>query len=190
MAVDSFIWFDHTGPAGNLEVAGESTDAFFGKGGKCKPSPAFEIKDWGFEVTNKTTLGSATTGAGGGKAEFAEFTITKMVDSASPNFFRNCVSGAHYKTVMLACRKAGGESAKSGKPYLVYTFGTVFTTKVSWKHSDDGPTEDITFVYGALKIDYYPQKPDGSMETVPKTKQWSVLNNTANPDPVLPDPPS
>src|SRR4051812_42696704 len=127
MAVDSFIFFDHQGAAGMLPVVGETTDAYFSK---TKPSPAFEIKDWGFEVTNKTTIGSATTGAGGGKAEFAEFTITKMVDSASPNFFRNCVAGAHYKKVVLACRKAGGDSATAGKPYLFYTFGTVFTTKV------------------------------------------------------------
>jgi type VI secretion system secreted protein Hcp len=184
MAVDSFIWFDHQGSSGMLPVKGETTDAYFSK---VKPSPAFEIKDWGFEVTNKSTIGSATTGAGGGKAEFAEFTITKMVDSASPYFFRNCVAGAHYKTVILACRKAGADSSKAGKPYLFYTFGTVFTTKVSWKHSDDGPTEDITFVYGALQIQYLPQGADGAMGK-PIPAMWSVLNNTSNPDPALPDP--
>lgn len=177
MAVDTFIWFDHTGAApGMLPVAGETQDDVFSK---TTPSKAFELKDWSFDVSNKTTIGSATGGAGGGKAEFGEFTITKNVDSASPNFFRNCVAGAHYNTVTLACRKAGAEAGKAGAPYLKYTFATVFTTKVAWKHSDDGPTEDITFVYGQLKIEYFPQKSDGTMENTPKMQGWSVLTNKA-----------
>src|SRR5438552_3455385 len=104
MAVDAFIWFDHTGAAGMLSVEGETQDDYFKK---TKPSPAFEIKEWSFDVENKSTIGSATSGAGGGKAEFHEFSISKLVDKASPKFFQNCVAGAHYKTVSLAIRKAG-----------------------------------------------------------------------------------
>ncbi len=177
MAIDTFIWFDHTGSAGMLEVRGESQDQYFLT--EAKPSPAFELKEWGFSVENKTTIGSATGGAGGGKAEFPAFTIKKLVDSASPNFFRNCVAGAHYKTVTLACRKAGGDPSSAGRPYIKYTFGTVFTTKVEWAHDDDGPTESIEFMYGSLKIEYFVQNKDGTMATVPKMQGWSVLTNKA-----------
>jgi hypothetical protein len=38
---------------------------------------AFEIKDFSFGVENPTTIGSATSGAGAGKAKFNEFEITK-----------------------------------------------------------------------------------------------------------------
>jgi type VI secretion system secreted protein Hcp len=178
MAIDSFAYFDHTGSAAGLEVRGETQDAFFSKPPDA-PSPAFELKSWKFGSKNKTTIGSATGGAGGGKAEFDEFTITKAVDSASPNFFRNCVTGTHYKYVYLALRKAGPDPKKTGGPYLLYRFGTVFTTSVAWTHGDE-PTEDIAFVYGDLQIKYFPQDSTGKLSTTAKIQQWSVLTNSAD----------
>jgi type VI secretion system secreted protein Hcp len=70
---------------------------------------AFEIKDFSFGVENPTTIGSATGGAGAGKVTFSELTIKKTTDSASPVFFKNLVSGNHYKQVTLTMRKAGGD---------------------------------------------------------------------------------
>ena len=120
---------------------------------------AFEIKDFSFGVENPTTIGSATGGAGAGKVQFNEFTIKKTTDSASPVFFRNCVAGSHYAKVTLTMRKAGGDPSSAGQPFLTYTFGTVFTTKINWSGpGDEGPEESITFVYGALSVDYHPQK--------------------------------
>jgi type VI secretion system secreted protein Hcp len=174
MAIDTFIWFDHTGAAAGQPVAGETQDDFFSKK---TPSPAFELKDWNFGASNKNTIGSATGGAGGGKAEFGEFSITKTVDAASPNFFLNCVTGTHYNQVTLACRKAGPSGDRTGGPYLQYTFTTVFTTDVKWAHSEEGPTETITFVYGSLKIEYFPQDKTGGLSTTPKQGGWSVITN-------------
>jgi YD repeat-containing protein len=34
-------------------------------------------------------------------------------------------------------KKSGGDSQPSGAPFLVYKFGTVFTTKIGWESSDD-----------------------------------------------------
>jgi type VI protein secretion system component Hcp len=175
MAIDTFIYFIPSKETGMKKPEGETQDDYF------KTKKAFEIKDWSFDVSNKSTIGSATGGAGGGKAEFAEFSIQKMVDAASVVFFRNCVAGAHYDQVILACRKAGSDSKSSGAPYLTYTFGTVFTTKVAWKHSDDGPTEDIQFVYGTLMIEYQPQDKSGKIGSVKLTDGWSQLNNKAYP---------
>ena|ERR1043166_7004684 len=171
MAVDTFIYF--TEQAGMLKVEGETKDEYFSK------LKAFELKDWSFEVTNKSTIGSATGGAGSGKAEFAEFNITKTTDTASPNFFRNCVAGAHYKEVILAMRKAGGDPKSAGTPFLVYKFGTVFTTKVSWESGEDAPTEKITFVYGTLQVEYQTQNPDGTKGGSPKVQGWSQITNKA-----------
>ena len=132
----------------------------------------FEIRDFSFGVENPTTIGSATGGAGAGKAKFNEFTIKKTVDSASPAFFKNCVTGAHYKTVTLTMRKAGGDSESSGQVFLKYSFSTVFTTKIDWSGpGDEGPEEQITFVYGALGITYTPQNTDGSAGT-PVSATW------------------
>jgi type VI protein secretion system component Hcp len=113
---------------------------------------AFEIKDFSFGVENPTTIGSATGGAGAGKIKFNEFTIKTKMDQASPAFFRNCVAGAHYKSVTLEMRKAGGDPASAGKPFLQFKFDTVFTTKVDWSGpGDEGPEESITFVFVKLE---------------------------------------
>ena len=145
--VDAYIWFD------DVSGSGETKDTHYGVGHK---TAAFEIKDWSFDVTNHSTIGSATGGAGAGKIKFNEFTIKKPVDASTPEFFKNCCAGSHYKNVTISLRKAGGEN--SGRPYLVYKFGTVFTTKIDWSSSGDkGPTETITFAYGKLNVEYKPQ---------------------------------
>jgi type VI secretion system secreted protein Hcp len=169
MAVDAFIYFESSAAA-MAEVKGGSMDPLF-KG-------YFELKDFSFGVENTTTIGSATTGAGAGKIKFNEFTIKKVTDAASPSFFRNCAAGAHYKQVTLAMRKAGGV-AQSGKPYLVFSFGTVFCTKIDWSGpGDEGPEESITFAYGALDIAYASQKADGSLEPL-KSSAWNQMTNKA-----------
>jgi type VI secretion system secreted protein Hcp len=137
----------------------------------------FEIKDFSFGVENPTTIGSAAGGGGAGKVKFNEFTIKKTTDSASPAFFKNTVTGAHYKTVKLEMRKAGGDSQSSGQVFLKYTFGTVFTTKIDWSGpGDEGPEESITFVYGKLSVEYTPQNPDGSPGS-PISSCFDVVHN-------------
>jgi type VI protein secretion system component Hcp len=158
-AVDAFIWFN---PASTnvAQFSGENTS-----------KPAFEIKDFSFGVENPTTIGSATGGAGAGKVKFNEFTIKTTTDSASPAFFTNGAVGAHYKTVTIEVRKAGGSPLSAGKPYLQYKFSTVFTTKIDWSGpGDEGPEESITFEFGKLRTKYEKQETIGPVgETVATT---------------------
>jgi hypothetical protein len=72
MAVDAFIWFKNASVGSTPE--GETTDDLFSR------EKAFEIKDFSFGVENPTTIGSATGGAGTGKARFNEFTIKRTID--------------------------------------------------------------------------------------------------------------
>lgn len=138
----------------------------------------FEIKDFSFGVENPTTIGSATGGAGAGKIKFNEFTITKTTDTASPVFFMNSATGAHYNNVIIHMRKAGGEQSTAGREFLQFKFGTVFTTKIDWSGpGDEGPEESITFVYGQLTIQYTPQKTDGTLGT-PIISCWDTVRNT------------
>jgi type VI secretion system secreted protein Hcp len=123
---------------------------------------AFEIKDFSFSIENPTTIGSATSGAGAGKIKSNEFTITKTIDSASPVFFKDCCAGTHYDKVIIDMRKAGGDPRNAGKPFLQYTFGNVFTTKIDWSGpGDEGPEESITFEYGTLAVKYLKQGATG-----------------------------
>jgi type VI secretion system secreted protein Hcp len=176
MAVDAFLSFaaPKTGP----KLIGETTDSVFSK------QQAFEIKEFSFGEENPTTIGSATSGAGAGKAKLNPFKIKKPVDSASPNFFLASASGVHYPTATLSVRKAGAAGGKSsGAPYLIFTFKLVYVTNVDWTGPGDeeGPEEEITFVYGALQISYSKQGADGAIGT-PNISAWSQVLNQANFD--------
>jgi type VI secretion system secreted protein Hcp len=190
MAVDAFIWFNGPG-AGGVAPNGETQDATYrqsdGTDSDASVNGAFEIKDFSFSLENPTTIGSATAGAGAGKAKFNEFEITKTTDYASPTFFKNCVAGIHYDKVYLAMRKAGGDPKASGKEFLRYIFGTVFTSGIDWSGpGDEGPEEKIKFVYGALYIIYTQQKSDGTPGKQNMTT-WSQINNNDTPtNPSLP----
>ena len=107
---------------------------------------AFEIKDFPFGVENPTTIGSGTGGAGAGKIKFNEFTIKKTSDGASPAFFKNCCVGAHYKTVTIDMRKAGGDPKSVARPFLQFELETVYVTKIDWSGpGDEGPETDFNF---------------------------------------------
>jgi type VI secretion system secreted protein Hcp len=168
MAVDIFLSLVNKGKP----VLGETQDSAF-----CKS--AFEIKDFTFGVENPTTIGSATGGAGAGKAKFNEFTIKKRTDNASPVLFQNLAQGIHYETMVLSVRKAGGGQT-SGKVFLKYTFSTVFTTKMDWSGpGDEGPEESITFVYGKLGVHYQVQQADGTLGA-PTVGSWNQITNSQN----------
>ncbi|HWY87016.1 MAG TPA: type VI secretion system tube protein Hcp [Gemmataceae bacterium] len=169
MAVDAFIWFES--PGVSQAPAGETKDATYAA------KKAFEIKDFSFGVENPTTIGSATGGAGAGKIKFNEFTIKKTTDSASPLFFKNCCVGAHYKSVTVEMRKAGGDPMTAGKPFLRFQFDTVFTTKIDWSGpGDEGPEESITFVYGKLGVKYTVQLATGLQGAQP-IAGWDQVQN-------------
>jgi type VI secretion system secreted protein Hcp len=180
MAVDAFIWFDEPKSPKMAKVEGETKDDFFKKGGKGgATNGAFEIKDFTFGVENPTTIGSATGGAGAGKIKFNEFTIKKTTDKASAAFFKNCCAGAHYDTVTIAMRKAGGDPEAAGMAFLQFKFATVFTTKIDWSGpGDEGPEESITFVYGKLGIKYTTQEQTGTQIGDSITGWDQVLNKS------------
>jgi len=169
MAVDAFIWFES--PGVSEAPKGETKDKTY------KGKHAFEIKDFSFGVENPTTIGSATGGAGSGKIKFNEFTIKKTTDQASPLFFKNCCVGAHYASVIIEMRKSGGSKEVSGKTFLRFKFGTVFTTKIDWSGpGDEGPEEGITFVYGKLGVTYWPQDETG-IPLALKPAGWDQVSN-------------
>jgi type VI secretion system secreted protein Hcp len=147
-AVDSFIWFD--GEHGN------SADA--------RHKDWFEIKELSLGTENPAAVGSATSGAGAGKAKFKEFTIKRMTDSASPSFFRQAVSsGRHFPTVKIEMRKAGGDPHE----YVNYVFTDVMISRVNMSGSGaQGPEESITLIYGSMTV-HYTKQTAGGEQTAP-----------------------
>jgi type VI secretion system secreted protein Hcp len=178
MAFDAFIKFEASAGASE-SITGESTDSQF------KGSDGwFEIKEFSFGIENTLNISSASGGAGAGKADFKEFTVKKQTDKASAILAATCGKGGHYKEVQLHLRKSGVQAGnQSGGVYLQFSFKTVAVKSVEWSGSsgDDVPEESVVFEYGALKMQYYPQKKDGTLDKVVE-RSWNKLTNSANFD--------
>jgi type VI protein secretion system component Hcp len=173
MAADNFLWFPEAATGGLLtgksaQPEGESTDKFF------STKKAVELSSIAFGVAQAETTGSGSTGASAGKAKFEEFTVEKGVDLASVPLYVACCAGAHFPTVMLGIRKAGG----SNMVYVQYVFRRVFVTGINWSGGggEELCKETVKFKYGAMGIQYAKQKPDGQADK-PIVSLWSAVNN-------------
>jgi type VI protein secretion system component Hcp len=71
---------------------------------------ALDSYQWGVE--QKLNVGSATTGAGAGKADFTALTVTKDVDSTSPTLFQYLASGKPFGGAELAVARTTPTSPK------------------------------------------------------------------------------
>ena len=184
MAADNFLWFPDPAKGGLLAAAnakasqpeGETTDKWF------KDMKALEVSNVSFGLGQAQTAGSSSTGAGAGKAKFEEFSLDKGVDLASVPLYLACTAGAHFPSVMLACRKAGGENLV----YLQYIFRMVFVTSISWQGGggEEAPRESIKFKFGAMGIQYIQQSADGTEGTNKMIGYWNTTTN--RPDLVVP----
>ncbi len=178
MAFDAFVKFTASAGASE-EIKGESNDEQF-KGW-------FEVKEFSFGIENTLNITSSSGGAGAGKAEFKEFTVKKQTDRASPVLAATCGKGGHYKEVELCLRKSGvnsaGQSGQSAGVYLKYEFKLVAVKSVEWSGStgDDVPEETVVFEYGALRINYWPQKKDGTLGDLIQ-RAWNKMTNSATFD--------
>jgi type VI protein secretion system component Hcp len=103
---------------------------------------ALDTFNFGFH--NATTIGSATGGAGAGKAKFDELNVAALFSANSPVLLKALVIGAHYETAVLTQRDA------SGNPVAAWALGTVFVTDDGVKSGTPLPTETLTFAFGSI----------------------------------------
>ncbi len=90
------------------------------------------------------------TGQATGKRQHEMIIIKKTTDKASPQFFKNCVAGAHYKSVTVEMRKAGGTPATSGAPFLKFEFKDVLVSSV--RTLDGGAQlKEVRFSYQSMQ---------------------------------------
>jgi len=158
MSFDAYMHFDHAGGVACIETKGESQASGY--------EGWLEIKSFGFGIETVINMSSASGGAGAGRADFKEFTVTKQVDTCSAPLVKTCVQGGHYKNVKLFLQKMGAASGRTGDPYLKYNFKMVAVQSVEWSGSsgDDVPEETVIFQYGAIKVEYIPQLASGALD--------------------------
>ena len=159
MAVDMFIKID--------DVKGESQDK--------KHADEIDVLAWSWGMSQSGTMHTGG-GGGGGKVNVQDLSFTKYIDKASPNLMEYCSNGAQYEEAKLTVRKAGG---KDPLEYIIITMTDVIITSVSVGGSggEDRLTENVSLNFGGVKVDYQPQKKDGSKDGGVLKYGWDIAAN-------------
>lgn len=162
MAVDMFLIID--------TIKGESRDKTFSTKG------AMDVLSWSWGLSNS---GSMHVGGGGGsgKVNVQDLHVTKYLDRASPNLMQSMCDGKHYKTASLTARKSGGKQ----EIFYVVSLEEVMITSLSTGGSggEDRFTENLSMNFSKFKVDYTPQKQDGTMDGVVPMNYDIALNSKA-----------
>jgi len=157
MAVDMFI------KIGDLK--GESKDSVH--------KTEIDILAWSWGVSNS---GSAHTGggAGAGKANIQDLSLTKYIDLSSPDLLLACCNGKHFPEATLTVRKAG----ETPLEYLKIKLTEVLVTSVSTGGSggEDRLTENVTLNFAKVNLDYVEQTEKGGTGGKPKMG-WDIAAN-------------
>jgi type VI secretion system secreted protein Hcp len=150
MAVDAFLKID--------DIKGESADD--------KHAGEIDVLAWSWGANQSATTQTGS-GGGTGKVTVHDLTITKQVDRSSPTLLGLCFSGTPIKQALLTQRKAGGKDALE---YIKITMESAIVSSVSTSGSagTEVMTENITLNFARVKLDYTPQKADGSGDAVVK----------------------
>jgi type VI secretion system secreted protein Hcp len=147
MAVDMFLKMK--------DFDGEATDH--------KHKGSIDVLAWSWGVSQSGT-GHQGGGSGAGKASFQNIQITKYVDKSSNKLMRACTQGEHIPEAILTVRKAGTDQQE----YIKWTFNECLISSVSTGGSggEDRLTESLSLNYVKVKFEYWPQKPDGTLDGV------------------------
>ena len=178
MAVNIFAVFTPAG-SNTPKIVGESLNEAY----KGRPGAVLELSSFSMGAENKLTIGSATGGAGAGKATFNPVEIVHAVGSASPGLFLTMCMGGHFETVSFEFVTSGGPKGKQNKPYYIVNCKFVAISKIeqSVGTGDDTLMETITLQCGAIQVSYTPSDPAGKMGA-PVTAAWSAVRNTSSFD--------
>lgn len=144
-AVDYFLKLDG--------IEGESQDH--------KHKNEIEISSWSWGAHQTGTAGHGS-GMGAGKVAMADFHFVMKTNKASPKLMLACASGEHIKKAVLVCRKAG----KDQQEYLKVTMSDTLVSSYQTGGSETAnvvPTDQITFNFSKLEMEYKEQKADGTL---------------------------
>jgi type VI secretion system secreted protein Hcp len=160
MAVDMFLKMDG--------VKGESRDA------DAKHKGTTEILAWSWGMSNSGTAHMGT-GAGAGKVNVQDLSLTKYIDSGSPTLQLACCNGKHFKDAILTVRKAGEKPLE----YLVIKMSDVLITSVNTGGHGGGDrlTENLTLNFAKVEVTYTPQDEKGKGGD-PIPYGWNIAANT------------
>ncbi len=144
MAVDMFLKIDG--------IKGESQDD--------KHKEEIDVLAWSWGMSQSATS-HVGGGSGSGRVAVQGLSITKYLDKATPNLMSYCCNGKHIPKVLLTVRKAGGNDPLE---YVKITMEDCLVSTVSTgaNGSEDRLMENLILNFAKVKVEYTPQKQDGS----------------------------
>lgn len=117
---------------------------------------------------------AAGGGAGAGKVSMNDFSFVMKLNKASPKLFLACAQGEHIKSAWLTARRAGG---KQTDYFLKWSFADVLVSSYQTGGSESaGPSEQVSFRFSKIEVEYKGQKPDGSLSPSIKAG-WNLKMN-------------
>lgn len=134
-----------------------------------------DVLSWSWGMTQSTSAHIAT-GGGTGSADVKDLTITKYVDSASPNLIARCFDGHDVGPATMTCIKVGGKAGPID--FVKITMPkTVIVSSVTTGEKEivDGkPTdryiEKVTLSFAKVNFEYTSQNAD-------QTKGAAITSN-------------
>jgi type VI secretion system secreted protein Hcp len=144
MAVDYFLKLSG--------IDGESLDS--------KHKGEIEVLSWSWGVS-QTSTHAAGAGGGAGKVSFNDFSIVKLVDTASPQLMQACCSGRHIAEANFTARKAGEQQMEFLKIKL--TDVLISSAQPGGSSGDQMPMEQVSFSFSDSMITAYQQDPKGGV---------------------------
>jgi len=159
MAVDMFLKL--------TDVKGEAQDKAH--------KEEIDVLAWSWGMSQSGTM-HAGGGGGGGKVNVQDISITKWLDKSSPVLMQYCSTGKQFTEAVLTVRKAGGDSPLE---YLIITMKDVIVTSISTGGSggEDRLTENAALNFSQYKVEYQPQKPDGTADGGKVDFEWDIAAN-------------
>jgi type VI secretion system secreted protein Hcp len=147
MAVDFYLRIDG--------IEGESTDS--------KHKGEIDVLSWSWGASNP---GRAVPGSGvpAGMPMIQDLHFTAKMSKASPRLFLACATGQHLTEARLAAVRAGAKPGEFLKLTLTGVRVTAYQTGGS-EADEIVPMDQVALNFLRLKIEYRPQKPDGSLDT-------------------------
>lgn len=141
------------------EVGGESKDKAH--------KDQMDLISWGFVANNKVAQGGQGST---GKVVMSDIQVTKNVCKGSPKLFLACCGGTRYPKVTIWGQKATG-AAGGQKPFYKVEMEDVAISLIKNDYVDPegdeappGIVETVMFNPNRMKVNYAPQKLDGSLD--------------------------
>ena len=160
MAIDMFMKIEG--------IDGESTDD--------KHKNWIELRSFSWGVSQPASVASSTGGRTAGRADFKDFTVTKLLDKSSPNIYLYCANGKHIPRVTIEFCLATGDK----HTFMKFVMEDVIVSSASpggqSLDEEHRPLETVTLNYGKIEWEYTPIDHTGKKGAAIK-QGWDLETN-------------